>query len=74
MTEEVNPIVAVQRAVLKSGDVFVSNYACARVPRVRGDIPREGELTEERWLEFIELLLKTGKVLHCKEHRSSSTE
>lgn len=39
--------------------------------------PRKGRssgLTEERWLGLIELLLKTRKVLHCEEYRSSSKE
>lgn len=39
-----------------------------RVPRKNTSL----ELTEERWLELIELLLKTRKVLHWEEYRSSS--
>jgi hypothetical protein len=67
-------IVAVQRGVLSS-DGYVSDSACAQVSRIRGfTFPARAKLTEERWLELVELLLKTRKVLHCEEHRSSSTE
>lgn len=41
---------------------------CLGSPSTRGSINR---LTEERWLVLIELLLKTRKVLHRQECRSS---
>jgi hypothetical protein len=47
---------------------------CASFPYPGVTFPARAKLTEERWLELIELLLKTRKVLHCEEHRSSSTE
>ena len=68
--------IAVQRGVLRS--VAVSDLARSRgfpVFRATREPAKHlsSELTEERWFELIELLLKARKVLHGSGHRSSST-